>query len=261
MTTQDFITELFCKVDDQMKDVRKHSQASLWPSELVTIGMLHAIKGVGNRAFYRWLSKDFRPLFPNLPDRTRLFRLLKTHQDWTDHFLASPTMLGVIDSYGIELIHPVREGRTPNQIGKKGKSNSRWIVGGKLCLVLNQLGLVSGWDCDTANVHDTSFQHLIQKFSDQMVVLGDMGFHARQGDPSNLKLCQRGEWNERMTVETVLSMLTLVCHFKKVMHRVWDYFRARLGFTLAVFNLLVQWNGLKPDENGFVHLSIAEFSL
>ena len=64
-----------------------------------------------------------------------------------------------------------------------------------------------------------------------------------------------------MMVETVLSMLTLVWHFKKVMHRVWDYFRARLGFTMAAFNLLVQWDGLKLDENGVVHLSIAEFSL
>jgi len=273
MTTTDFITELFCKVDDQMKDVPKHAQASLWPSELVTIGMLHAIKGVGNRAFYRWLSKDFRPLFPDMPHRTRLFRLLKTHQDWTDYFLAPPTMLGVIDSYGIELIHPmlihpIREGRTPNQIGKKGISNHRWIVGGKLCLVLNHLGLVSAWDCATANVHDTSFQHLIRGFEEQMVVLSDMAFHAAvedsrngEGDPSNLKLCERGEWNERMMVETVLSMLTLVCHFKKVMHRVWDYFRARLGFTMAAFNLLVHWNGLTPDDNGFVQLSIAEFSL
>jgi hypothetical protein len=261
MTTEDFITELFCKVHDQMKDVPNHSQASLWPSELVTIGMLHAIKGVGNRAFYRWLSRDWRPLFPDVPHRTRLFRRLKTHQDWTDHFLASPTLLGVIDSYGIELIHPIREGRTPHQMGKKGLSNHRWIVGGKLCLVLNHLGLVAGWDCDTANVHDTRFQHLIQRFEDQMVVLGDTGFHAREGDPSNLKLCKRGEWNERMMVETVLSMLTLVWHFKKVMHRVWDYFQARLGFTMAAFNLLVQWDGFKPDENGFVHLSIAEFSL
>jgi len=23
-----------------------------------------ALKGVGNRAFYRWLEKDYRPLFP-----------------------------------------------------------------------------------------------------------------------------------------------------------------------------------------------------
>ena len=68
------------------------------------------------------------------------------------------------------------------------------------------------------------------------VILGGMGFHAREGDPSNLKLGERGQWNERMMVETVLSMLTLVCHFKKVMHRVWGYFRARLGFTMAAFN-------------------------
>jgi len=30
---------------------------------------------------------------------------------------------------------------------------------------------------------------------------------------------------------------------------------------MAAFNLLVQWDGLKADEQGFVHLSIAEFSL
>ena len=38
-----------------------------------------------------------------------------------------------------------------------------------------------------------------------------------------LKLCPRGEWEDRILVETVLSMLTLVCHFKKVMHRVCKY--------------------------------------
>ena len=80
--------------------------------------------------------------FPRLPERTRLFRLFRTHQDWTQAFLASPTVLGVIDTYGIELIHPIREGRSSHQIGRKGLSNHRWIVGGKLCLLLNQWG---GW--------------------------------------------------------------------------------------------------------------------
>ncbi len=64
-----------------------------------------------------------------------------------------------------------------------------------------------------------------------------------------------------MVLETVLSMLTVISHFKKVGHRVWDYFRARLAFTMALFNVLVQWDGLEPDENGFIPLSIAEFSL
>ena len=50
-----------------------------------------------------------------------------------------------------------------------------------------------------------------------------------------------------MLVETVLSMLTLVCHFKRVTHRVWAYFHARLAFTMAAFNVLVQWQGFQPS--------------
>jgi hypothetical protein len=80
-----------------------------------------------------------------------------------------------------------------------------------------------------------------------MIVLSDTGFHAAEGDPSNLKLCPRGEWEDRMLVETVLSMLTLVCHLKKVMHRGWAYFQARLAFTMAAFNVLVQWHGFRPN--------------
>ena len=74
-------------------------------------------------------------------------------------------------------------------------------------------------------------------------------------------ICQRGAWEDRMLVETVLSMLTLVCHFKKVMHRAWAYFHARLAFTMAAFNILAQWHGFQPNASGFVPLSIAEFSL
>jgi len=112
-TTIEFITALCCQVDDQLADLPTHPEAHLWPSEGVTLGLLHALKGVGNR----------------------------------------------------------------------------------------------------------------------------------------------------MLVETVLSMLTVVCHFKKVMHRVWAYFQARLAFTMAAFNILVQWHGFQPTASGFVPLSIAEFSL
>src|ERR671931_2672532 len=126
-TTSDFITALFYEVDEQLRPIPKHPEARLWPSEVVTLGLLHALKGGGNRAFYRWLTRDYRALFPQLPERTRLLRLFTTHQDWTQAFLAEPTVLGVIDTYGIELIHPIREGRSPQQIGRKGVSNHRWI--------------------------------------------------------------------------------------------------------------------------------------
>jgi len=120
---------------------------------------------------------------------------------------------------------------------------------------------VVAWDCATANVSDNTFQPLIRQFAERMIVLSDTAFHAAAGDPVNLKLCQRGEWNDRMLIETVLSMLTVISHFKKVLHRVWEYFQARLAFTVAMFHLLVQWYGFPANEEGFVPLSIAEFSL
>ena len=151
MTTWDLIIALVYHVDEQLRAIPKHPEAHLWPSEVVTLGLLHALKGVGNRAFHRWLTRDYQPLFPRLPERTRLFRLLKTHQDWTQIFLASPT------------------------------------------------------------------------------------------------------------VQAVARSRLLVCHMKKVMHRGWAYFQACLAFTMAAFNVLVRWHGLRPTASGFVPLSIAEF--
>jgi hypothetical protein len=70
-------------------------------SEVVTLGRLQALQGVGNRALYRWWPRASRGVFPRLPERTRLCRLFSifsTPQDWTQAFLATPTGLGVIDT-------------------------------------------------------------------------------------------------------------------------------------------------------------------
>src|SRR5262249_23003739 len=260
MTTPDFIIALFYAVDQEMLDVPKHPDAKLYPSEVVTLALLHAIKGGGSRAFYRWLTRDYLPLFPQVPERTRLARLFKTHTAWTARFLADPTVLGVADSYGIELLHPMREGRSPAQIGKKGQRNHRWIVGGKRCFILNPWGLICAWDCATAHVHDTHFHPLIAQFDEQMMILTDTGFHAKNGDPATMQVGPRGTWNTRMLVETVWSMRTTVFHSTKVGHRVWAYFRARVAWTMAAFHLLARWS-MEVDDQDMGHLSIAEFSL
>ena len=83
MTTGDIILHIFCNVDDKIPEIERHPQALIYPSELVTIGILFSLKGVSFRAFYRWLNRDYGVWFGKgvLP-RTRLQRLLKTHQDW-----------------------------------------------------------------------------------------------------------------------------------------------------------------------------------
>lgn len=98
-------------------------------------------------------------------------------------------------------------------------------------------------------------------FDDRTVLFSDTGFHSAEGDPANLKICQRSERNDRMLLETVLSMLTVVCHVKKMRHRLAEYFQPHVGLMAAAFNLLIGWFGLPADEDGFVPLSIAEFSL
>jgi hypothetical protein len=261
MSTDDLIIGLYLRVDTVMAAVPKHPQADLYPSELVTLGLLYALKGDGPRRFYRWLANNYRAWFPRLPERTRLFRLLVTHADWTEYFLAQPTMLGVADTYGIELRHPWREDHADMQIGAKGLSNHRWIVGAKLGYIVNQYGLIVAWDYAAANVADNAFCDLVADFQDEMVIFTDMAFHSWHGDPPNQKACKRGTWSGRMVVETVLSLLTTVCRLKKLSHRTWDNLRARLAYTMAIFNVLVQWDGLPIDENGNIHLSIAKFTL
>ena len=83
-------------------EVAHHSQAILSTSELVTIGVLQALKNVSQRAFYRWFKDKYGHPFPKTPHRTRLNRRLRAQQDWTGCFPAQATALGVTDGYGME---------------------------------------------------------------------------------------------------------------------------------------------------------------
>ena len=65
-----------------------------------------------------------------------------------------------------------------------------------------------------------------------------------------------------MTVETVFSiMMSVQWDFKAPRHRAWKGFGAHLAYAMAGFNILAQWNGLEPDAQGRVRLSIAQFTL
>lgn len=261
MATEDFLIWLFCVVDDRLGARRKHPQAHLWPSELVTIGLLFALKGSSFRGFYRWLARDYAALFGGLPERTRLLRALRVHQADTRAFLADPTFFTVIDTYGIELIHPWRYGRSPRQVGTKGYSNHRWIVGLKLCWLLNCRGEVVAWDWNTANTADQRFAVVAAPFAEQTITLADSGFNAIDRPP-NLKLCARGEWNERMLIETVLSLVHRVCRLKYLWHRARPYLHMHLAYVAALFNaLLVLNHQLDPDGSADAGPHIAQYAL
>ena len=98
--------------------------------------------------------------------------------------------------------------------------------------MLNHLSLVVSWDCDRANVYDGSaFQRLVEDVASTTVVFSDTGFEKKDWHPTNLRICKGREWNVRM--------LTYICDFKHSRHQVWQYFKTKLGFTIALFSILV----------------------
>ena len=72
-------------------------------------------------------------------------------------------------------MHPLRAGRRARQIGRKGQSHQRWMVGGKLASSVHQHGQGGAWDGAPANVYDAVCHPRIADFADHMVVVTDMG--------------------------------------------------------------------------------------
>jgi len=263
MTTEDIIIHIFYLVATSLPDIPRHSQAKLYPSEPVTIGILFSMKGGFFRAFYRWLERDYGDWSGDgtLPERTRLQRLLKTYKDWCNLLMADPTFFTVIDSYPIELLFPIREGRSEQQVGKKGRDKGRWSIGIKLCWLLNDFCRVVAWDWATMNVHDKHFNPLVEPLIGQTIVLADYGFRDQEGVPENMKICRKGAWNERMCVETAFSLVTVICDLKRIRHRASEYIQARLSYVSAMFNVLLDlFQVIHPDADPY-QMSIAEFSL
>jgi len=239
MSTEEILLRLFWIVDERLVTVKKRADAHLYPSEIVTLGLLFALKGGRYRPFYRWLTANLGRWFPRLPEQSRLHRLLRDYSHYTDEFLQEPTFFTVIDTFGIELIHPRREGRSPHQLGKKGRSNGRWIVGIKIAWLVTDHGAVVDWSWDTANEPDNLFRETATQYDGHTITLSDLGFRKHDTPPQNLKYCEKGTWNERYQVESDFSFIEGICHSKKLYHRDEKHLEARLGYLAALLNVLL----------------------
>jgi hypothetical protein len=78
--------------------------ANLTPADLELYAKPGGLSGM--------LHAKYRVWFPALPERSRLQRLLRDHAEDVSPFLADPSFFMLVDTYGIELIHPRREGRS-----------------------------------------------------------------------------------------------------------------------------------------------------
>jgi hypothetical protein len=252
---EDIIIMLYCAISDTLSEGDyKHPQSNLWLSEILLCGVLHALKGGSFRQFYTWL---WRRDLAKLPERTRLGRLLKTHSGHCQSFLGKSGLFGVMDTFGIEIIRPIREGRSAQSaaITWKGKSGHRWIVGRKVAIRINGAAEITDYDDDTANVCDRRFNTMAA--NEGSITLADAGFKDKRGIPPTLKICKRGEWNDRMTVETLFSLWDRICHAKRIFVRSVNGFKTRIDYLVALTNLVAKLNTML----GFPTCSMVQYAL
>src|SRR5579885_1787773 len=237
---------------------RKHPLGKLYVSEILLCGVLFALKGGSFRRFHAWLKR--RNLL-NLPERSRLCRLLLKYRLLCNHFLASETLFNVIDSFGVEIIHPAREGRSEQskRIAKKGKSNHRWIIGRKINIAINGELEITEYQDETANVCDNTFdEHYEQKQGH--IYLTDKGYRKQAkygGTPTNFKICTSGTWNERMWIKRLFSLWTRICGMKHSFHRSIKGFQAKVACLILLTNIVFQLN----ESLGFHKCSLVQWAL
>jgi hypothetical protein len=145
-------------------------------------------------------------------------------------------------------------------VGKNGFSNHCWIVGLELCWLINARGEVVAWDWTTANTADQRFARLATPVMDVTITLGDQCFNAVDRPP-NLKVCRRGEWNERMLIETVFSLVHRVCHVEYLWHRTRRYLHMHLAYVAALFNALLAPNRQIESRSEATWPHIAQYAL
>lgn len=141
--------------------------------------------------------------------------------------------------------HPIRAMREVKveRLGRKGKSNPRWIHKMKVLFVVNDHNQVVSFAWATANVHDQTFNPLLAQYDQQAIVLVDLGFRDKNGVPECLKLCAHKTWGERMSIERLFSQLTRFSAAKRRNRRTEAGFTAGWAYLVIATNLIAA----RPD--------------
>jgi hypothetical protein len=256
-TSETIIIAIFYLVDTYCCDLPQHVQSKLHPSEIVTLALLFRLKGLSYRRFHAWVMST--GLFPKLPNYSRLNRLFLHYQPTVQVLSQNEAVenLAIVDSTGCEVVHPIREKRSSKDWIGKNKSKGRWYVGQKLTIMVDALGRILNWETLPANAHDTRFNDVFQGAPEE--VLADFGFKSKDNHPDWLTICERGERNDRMVVESIFSLLKRLLHLDKLRGKTEKGFNMAVSGILGVYNLLLELNAKQGIMSK--HPSIAHFCI
>lgn len=167
-----FVTEVYLLVDERLPALLAHHPKqrgpvpALSPAEVITLALVSRVAMArSGRAFYRFASKHFRPLFPRLPHRTQYLRqvlrwrhvIAQLALELADD-LAAGTMPAyeILDSTAVPTRNRCRRGAGWLADTADIGSSSRliWYEGVHLLTSVSPDGVVTGFGCAPASVND-----------------------------------------------------------------------------------------------------------
>ena len=165
-----FLTQLYVMIDDFCKQellpvVKSGPAASLSRSEVMTIaivGQWHWFSS--ERDFYRFAARNWRHMFPNLPNRAQLNRLMRQQTDAITAFMLhlaermgrSSVPYEAFDSSGVATRNTKRRGNgwLPG-LAMYGKcTRLGFYEGFHLLISVTPTGVIAGYGFGSGNTHD-----------------------------------------------------------------------------------------------------------
>ena len=196
----DYITELFCILDDFCKKFNESLNKALIPdqktklkksalslSEAMTIVVLFHKSGFRFFKFFycQMIVPFWKSAFPKLLSYNRFIEIMpRCLQALTSFFhqvKGEDTGISIIDSTKLVVCHNLRikRNRVFKDLANRGKSSTGWFYGFKLHLIINHLGDIVNLKITSGNIHDVAVLESLTKDL-KGILLGDKGYLGKE---------------------------------------------------------------------------------
>jgi hypothetical protein len=257
MNDTHIITSIFVEIDDLMKsieiDPKPGVEGKLSDSEILTLMVLHPILKPFNKLkiFYHWINWNFKEMFPNMPDYTRIKRLFDKYKELiivimkklanlnSFGLVADGTCVGVMETIRGKFAKSFRDARFVKCASKK-----EWHYGFILEALIDQDGNIAFANVGT-EAEVKQLENILEDLKDRWA-LGDKGnrgkdIHKRLWDEKQIKIKITGG-KERQWIENVFGFLKEKLGLNKIRVRTTQAFLSRVFSILCAYNLIQKLN-------------------
>jgi hypothetical protein len=246
---------IFAVIDDIIKsieiDPRPGPEGKLSESEILTLMILHPILKpfCDLKRFHSWIEHNFKNLFPNIPEYSRVTRLFEKNSEYlivVMQRLANLNSFGLVaDGTTVSVMEAIRgkfakSFRNARKVYSTSKKN--WYFGFLLEMVIDSDGAIAFVSVGTS-AEVKQLQNILEDLKDKWV-LGDKGNRSSKKwqefwDNKQIKVKITGG-KERQWIENIFGFLKTKLGLDKIRVRKMSSFLARVYAILCCYNIKLE---------------------